>query len=93
MATATAMLGKMIAVFKADGTDCDKLAADIAKLGSETDAVAAQAYEKAHPDVKKKFDAATKAQTAEFEAAATPAIAACQSNKKFGDALTKLAGE
>jgi len=93
VAAGTAMLGKMTAVFKADATDCDKLADDLTKLMSDNDFAASQAYEKAHPDVKKKFDAATKPQATELEAAATPAMTACQNNKKVTDALGKLGGE
>ncbi len=89
------MMDKVIEIFKGAGTNCDKLADDLTKLASETDGKkkASQDYEKAHPDVKKKFDAATKDKTAGFEAAAGPALTACKDNKKVGDALTKLAGE
>jgi hypothetical protein len=90
MVKAKAMIGKMLDVFKADGTDCDKLAADITTLTNDSTVKALDAYEKAHADAKKKFDAAMKDQTKAFETAATPAITACAKNQKFMDAVSKL---
>jgi hypothetical protein len=90
MTKGKAMIGKMLDTFKADGTDCDKLAADITAITNDATVKALDAYEKAHADAKKKFDAAMKDQTKAFETAATPAITACAKNQKFMDAVSKL---
>jgi hypothetical protein len=89
------LLDKMTAILKGAGTNCDKLADDITKLASDNDVAikASQAYEKAHPDAKKKFDEATKDQMKAFETVAEPTLTACKDNKKVGDAFTKLVGE
>jgi hypothetical protein len=90
-----ALLDKMITALKGAGTNCDKLAEDISKLITDNDAdiKASQAYEKAHPEAKKKFEDATKDQMKAFEAAAGPALTACKDNKKVGEAFSKLGGE
>jgi hypothetical protein len=85
-----AMLVKLTETFKADGTDCDKLAADIDAIHSDPQIAALDAYEKAHADVKKKFDASIKDQTKTFETVATPALKACAKNQKLMDALAKF---
>ena len=85
-----AMLVKLTATFKADGTDCDKLATDIDAIHSDPQIAALDAYEKAHADVKKKFDASIKDQTKTFETVATPALKACAKNQKLMDALAKF---
>lgn len=81
---------KMVDIFKADGKDCDKLAGDMDKLVSSDDMQAIQAYEKAHPDVKKKADEATKDFQKQFEEAAMPAMQACASNQKLQDVFKKM---
>jgi hypothetical protein len=92
IAKGTAFLDKLTEIFKAGGTNCDKIADDLNKLAAESSATinGLQAYEKAHPDAKKKAEAATKDKTTAFEAAAGPAIGACQKNQKLGDALNKI---
>ena len=84
---------QLVDMFKADGTDCDKIAADLEKLQTDPQFVAIEAYEKAHPDAKKQLDAETKDQEKAFEAAAEPGIKACQDNEKVMNALSKLGGE
>jgi hypothetical protein len=86
----TAMLTKLIDTFKADGTDCDKLATDIDAIHSDPQFAALETYEKAHADAKKKLDKASKDQTKAFETAATPAMKACQKNQKLMDVLAKF---
>ena len=86
-------MDKMTEIFKAGGTNCDKIADDLTKFAVDNDGTlnAMQAYEKAHPEVKKKADAVTKDKNTAFEAAAGPAMGACQNNQKLGDALNKIA--
>jgi hypothetical protein len=93
VAKAVASMDKMTAIFKAGGTDCDKIADDITKLTTDNQGMlnTLQAYEKAHPDAQKKFDEVSKPKQKEFEAAAGPAMGACKDNKKLSDAMTKLA--
>lgn len=87
------MFDKLLAIFKADGTNCDKLADDITKMADENSAMikASDAYEKAHPDAKKKFEDATKDKMKAFEEAAEPLGTACKDSKKLQDAMNKLA--
>ena len=90
---ALAQTAKLTDIFKAGGTNCDKIADDITKLATDDKALMAalQAYEKAHPDAQKKFDEAAKPKQAEFEGAAGPAMNACKDNKKLSDAMSKMA--
>lgn len=90
-----ALVDQTLGIFKAAGTNCDKLADDITKLATDSkpQVKASKEYEKTHPDVKKKFDEATKAQQAAFETVAAPTITACKDNKKLGEALNKLVAE
>jgi len=90
-----AALDRMTAVFKAAGTNCDKLADDLTKFSADNDALfkAIDVYKKAHPDVQKKLEAASKDKMAAAEAAAAPAAAACKDNQKLADAMGKISGE
>lgn len=90
---ASKMLDKMIETIKGAGTNCDKLADEITKLASDNGAQmkTLEAYEKSHPDAKKKFEAGSKDKMKAFEEAAGPAMGACASNKKVSDAFEKLA--
>jgi hypothetical protein len=89
---ALVMMDKLIGLFSADGSNCDKLAGDLTKAlddnKAEIDAIVA--YEKAHPDDKKAVDKKTKAKTDEFMAKATPALDACKNSKPLADALAKM---
>ncbi len=95
MTKAMAALDRMTAILKAAGTNCDKLADDLTKFSSDNDALfkAIQVYEKAHPDVQKKLEVASKDKTAAAEAAAAPAGSACKDNQKLADAMAKISGE
>jgi len=90
-----AALDRMTAVFKAAGTNCDKLADDLTKFSADNDALfkAIESYKKAHPDVQKKLDAASKDKLAAAEAAAAPAANACKDNQRLADAMAKISGE
>jgi hypothetical protein len=92
---ASGAMDKVTDIFKNAGTDCDKLAADLTKFATENKSmvVAAQDYEKAHPDAKKKFDDASKTKMTAFEAAAGPAMTACKDSKKVEEAMTKLSSD
>jgi len=94
IAKASTMIDKMTETVKGAGTNCDKLAEDLTKMAADNEALVKGlgAYEKAHPDAKKKFDAAAKDKETAFETAAGPAMQACQGNKKVGEALDKLSG-
>jgi hypothetical protein len=83
-------MGKLIDIFKADGKDCEKIAGDVTKLLQEPVFTQSKAYEKAHPDIKKKFGDATKDLEKQFEKEATPALTACAKNKAFTDAFAKM---
>ena len=93
VSTASKMMDTMISVIKGAGTNCDKLADDITKMAADNGPTmkALQAYDTAHPDAKKKFDAAAADKTKAFEESVGPAMSACQNNKKVADAFEKLA--
>jgi hypothetical protein len=95
VAKATLTVDQVIAVFKASGTDCHKLAEALTKFAADNDALvkALNSYEKAHPEAERKFDEASKPKLAEFEGTAGPAITACKDDKAVGDAMAKLSGE
>jgi hypothetical protein len=90
-----AAMDGVIVIFQKAGTDCDKLAADISKFSDDNRAtiVAGEEYVKTHPDVKAKFEAASKDKMPAFEAASNTAMTACKDNKKVADAMTKLTAE
>lgn len=94
VAKGIANIEKFTEIFKAAGTDCDKLGDGLTKFQSDNAALfaAMKSYEAAHPDAKKKFDDAAKDKNAAFEAAAGSAMTSCQSNAKVSEALAKLAG-
>ena len=89
VAKGTAMLDKMTAIFAADGTDCDKLAADITKFMADNKGTmdAAKEWEKAHPDDKKAMDKKAEPQEKAFMDKAGPAIDKCKGNKALEEAL------
>src|SRR5215475_4935635 len=68
---------KLIAIFKADGTDCEKLAADVTTLAADPTMAASKKYETDHPDIKTKFESIAKEMEGQFEQVATPALNAC----------------
>jgi hypothetical protein len=86
----TAMMTKFSGIFKADGTDCDKLGTDLVPLLTDPEVKALDAYEKAHPEVKKLLDDATKDQMKEMAAIVEPATTKCKDNPKFADAMSKM---
>jgi len=87
MKKASAGLDEAMAALKADGQDCDKVGDDLSKLLSDPTNLAVEAYEKAHPDAKKKWEDATKEQKVAFEGLVMPVFKACKDNKKFQDAM------
>ena len=95
VAKSTAALDKMTAIFKAVGTNCDKLAEEITKFTAENQAFLkdGQEYGKAHPEAEKKFDEATKDKMTAFAGASEPTMTACQGNAKVMEAMTKMAGQ
>jgi hypothetical protein len=90
MKKATAGIEQATSSLKADGQDCDKVGDDMAKLVSDPTNIAIEAYEKAHPDAKKKWEDATQDQKKAFEAVAIPAFKACKDNKKLQDAMAEV---
>lgn len=95
VAKSTAALDKMTEIFKAAGTNCDKLAEEITKFTAENQAFLkdGQAYGKTHPDADKKFEEASKDKMTTFAAASGPTMTACQGNEKVMAAMTKMAGQ
>jgi hypothetical protein len=76
---------QMTGIFKSDGTDCDKIGADVSKM--DYDAIASiKAFEKAHPDVKAKHQA----DDAAISDLIMPAVKACGKNPAFMDAFKKM---
>jgi len=87
-----AAFDKMMAIFAAAGTDCDKLAADMTTFITENKEMmeAADAYEAAHPDAKKALDAKMQAKMKEGEGKMGAAMEACKDSKALADAMSKL---
>jgi hypothetical protein len=76
---------ELTGIFKADGTDCDKIGADVSKM--DYDAIAGlKAYEKTHPDIKKKHEA----DDAAISEVIVPAVTACGKNPAFHAAFKKM---
>jgi hypothetical protein len=95
IAKSMAALDKVIAVFKAAGTDCDKLAAGLTAFTTDDQVLlkAIKKYETEHADASSKFDEAAKDnKAAEFQSAVEPALKACKDNAKVVEAMNKLAG-
>jgi hypothetical protein len=90
IAEGKAMLGKVLEVFKAAGTDCDKLAKGLNEMAADPKIAATTAYEKDHPEAKKKFMEATQGDMEKFMEVMGPALGACKDHKGVGDAMTKM---
>ena len=86
----SAMVAKMVDLFKTDGASCDKLADDLAKLRDSPEVATLDKYQKAHPAVKKKLDAAVADKMKDMEAAGAPARTACKVTKKLRDVMSKF---
>lgn len=89
---ATELTNKLLAIFVADGTDCDKLAADLTKFGDDHRAVfqSLQAYEKAHPEAEKSFDEKMKPREKEMEEKLGPSFDACKDHEGMKKAMQNL---
>ena len=87
IAKGSELTNRLIAIFKADGTDCDKLADDLDTLHADTAVM--DAYDKDHPEVKAKLEAAMEPRQAEVMGAIAPAMNACAGNAKFKAVLQK----
>ncbi len=87
-----AMMEKATAAFTAAGTDCDKAAAAVGKFFDDNKAemTALDAFEKAHPDVKKQVEAKYKDKTDAFEANVGKVMEACKDNKAMQEAIKKI---
>ena len=83
---------KTLAIFSAAGTDCDKLAAEITKFSDEYRATFAElkAYEKAHPDARKKYDDKMKQHEQLLRDTVGPAIGSCQDHAGLKKAIGSL---
>lgn len=90
LAAGKASMDKFVEAFKSAGDDCDKLAANIKALAADPVVLASNEYEKAHPEAKKKFEEAAKAESEKVMAAAMPALEKCKDNKAVADAFKSL---
>jgi hypothetical protein len=72
---AEAMANRLIEMFRVDGANCEKLAADLDRF--RIDAASILDYENSHPEAKTKFDDRMKARQLDLTNAMTPAIQAC----------------
>ncbi|GEM_PF-5557740 len=82
------LMDAVIATYVADGTNCDKLAADLRKLVIDNKDTfnAAVAYEHAHPADKKVLAWSSQP----YLVAAVPSINACKENKAYSDAVSMI---
>lgn len=86
------MTNKLLAIFAADGKDCDKLAADLTKFGEDNRKVfdSIKAFEKEHPDAEKAFNEKMKGREKEFEEKVGPAFEACQNHEGMKKAMQNM---
>lgn len=89
---ATDLTDKIIGVFVAGGTDCDKLAADLTKLIDEQGGLFAglKDFEAANPEAKKAFDDKMKPKEKEYEEKIRPSFMACEKHQGLTAAIAKL---
>jgi hypothetical protein len=83
---------KLLALFGADGKDCDKLATDLTKFGEDNRKLfeALDAYGKANPEVAKAFDQKMEAREKEFEEKLGPAFEACRNHEGMKNAMKSM---
>jgi hypothetical protein len=81
---------RLVAIFSADGQDCDKLAADVSRLSEDPIWSASTRYEDVHPEVRERFAAEQAEMGKQFGPAVAPAMAACAENQAFAAALAKM---
>lgn len=95
IAKSVGAMDAVTAIFKNDGTDCEKLAVDLIKFADENRPLikAGEEYGKDHPEAKAKFETVSNDKNTAFEAAANASMTACKDNKKFVDATTKLTAD
>jgi len=86
-------MDEMTAMYASDKDDCKKLASDMTAYAEKNQGLMkdAIAYEKAHPDVKKKVDAKNKAKEKDMMAKMTPVLKKCGKDKDFMAAVKKMA--
>ncbi|MDB4956824.1 MAG: hypothetical protein JWO36_4393 [Myxococcales bacterium] len=87
-AKTTPVMNAIIAAFVADGTNCDKLASDLSKLGVDNHdtLLAATAWEHANPAANRVLAWSSRP----YLEAAVPSINACKEKPAFADAMSKL---
>jgi hypothetical protein len=90
IANGRAIIQRLIAIFTADGQDCEQLAADVSKLSEDPIWSASTHYEDAHPEVRERFAAEQAEMGERFGAVAGPAMTACATNQAFIAALAKM---
>ena len=88
----TDITNKLLALFAANGKDCDKLAADLTKFGEDNRKLfeALKAFEKANPEAEKAFDAKMESREKEFEEKIGPAFDACQNHEGMKKAMQNM---
>jgi hypothetical protein len=81
---------KVLAIFKAHGTNCDKLAVDLTKFGTENKATfdAIKAFEAANPAAEKAFEDKMDAREEEMEKVIGPAFDACKGHEGMKKAMS-----
>lgn len=88
------MMDKVTAAFASAGTDCDKAAAAVSKFFDDNKAQmdALDAFEKAHPDVKKQVEDKHQDKTKAFMDTAGKLMESCKDNKAMQAAMSKIPG-
>jgi hypothetical protein len=93
-AKGTAFMDKLMGIFSAAGTNCDKAAADIQKYfndeGGKATVAAIKEFEKANPDAEKAMEAKMEGRMKEFEAKLGPTMEACQEHEGLKSAMSHL---
>lgn len=89
---ATALTDQLLAMFAADGTDCDKLATDLTSFVTQNRGVFARlkAFEQAHPEAEQAFDRRMQAREQEIDAKLAPTLEACKNHEGLAAAIDRL---
>lgn len=91
-ARATALTDQLLGMFAADGTDCDKLAADLTSFVKQNRRLFARlkAFEQEHPEAEQAFDDKMQAREQEIDSKLAPTLEACKNHEALAAAIDKL---
>ncbi|HEU4614626.1 MAG TPA: TSUP family transporter [Kofleriaceae bacterium] len=89
---ATALTDQVLAMFAADGTNCDRLATDLTSFVKQNRGLFARlkAFAEAHPEAEQAFEDKMQAREQEIDAKLAPTLEACKDHEGLAAAIDKL---